>query len=192
MRGDFVSPGPWLEEARTLYHELGDQYYEAFVLESFGVLADRQGDYQQAIIYFEAAIAIFDKAGGFWAPWPRTRIGHAYLREGKFAQARAIFELTIQEFQTNDSFMGVVYTIEGLASLHVKQGRFERATRLFTWTDAKREELGNKRPAIEQGDVDECIATCLARMGETPFSDAYEEGRKMLLEEAVACALEES
>ena len=44
---------------------------------------------------------------------------------------------------------------------------------------------------IGRADVDRIVAACLAKMGEVSFSDAYDEGRKMSLEEAVACALKE-
>ena len=40
--------------------------------------------------------------------------------------------------------------------------------------------------------MDKIIATCLAKMGEVAFSDAYEEGKKMTLDEAVKFALDES
>jgi hypothetical protein len=40
-------------------------------------------------------------------------------------------------------------------------------------------------------DVDKIIAACLAKMGEVAFSDAYDEGKKMSLEEAVELALNE-
>jgi len=39
--------------------------------------------------------------------------------------------------------------------------------------------------------VDKIIAACLAKTGEAAFSDAYDEGQKMTLNEAVAYALEE-
>lgn len=181
--------GPWLEEARTLYHELGDQINEADALEGLGVLADRRGDYQQAYTYFEQSIALYDKVGGFWAAWPRVRMGHALLREGNTILARKTFERTIREFQKDGPFVGVIYTIEGLASLYVNQGGFKRATRLFAWADAMRAALGNQRPLIEQADVDRDITTCLAEMGEEAFSDAYDEGKKMSSDEAVSYAL---
>jgi hypothetical protein len=47
-------------------------------------------------------------------------------------------------------------------------------------------------PPLEQADVDKVIAACIAKMGEVAFSDAYDEGQKMSLDEAVTCALEES
>jgi hypothetical protein len=35
------------------------------------------------------------------------------------------------------------------------------------------------------------IAACLVKLGEVAFSDAYDEGQKMSLDEAVALALRE-
>ena len=87
---------------------------------------------------------------------------------------------------------GFVYAIEGVASLYVNQPRPERAARLFAWVDATREGIDNMRPKLEQAEVDKIIAACLANMGEVAFSDAYDEGQKMTLDEAVALALNES
>ncbi len=102
-----------------------------------------------------------------------------------------MFERGIYQFQKEENVIGVVYTIEGIISLHLNQGRPEHATRLVAWADAIRDKIGNHRPHIEQVDVDKVITTCLAEMGESAFSDACDEGKKMSLDEAVAYALDE-
>jgi hypothetical protein len=61
---------------------------------------------------------------------------------------------------------------------------------LIGWADIIRQKLGDPRPFIEQVDVDKIISACIANMGEIAFSDAYDEGQKMSLDEAVAYALE--
>ena len=86
----------------------------------------------------------------------------------------------------------MVYTIEGLATLHLNQGQPERAARLFAWADATRERIGNDRPPIEQAEVDKDIAACLAELGEPAFSNACNEGKKMSPPEAIAHAQEEN
>jgi len=45
--------------------------------------------------------------------------------------------------------------------------------------------------SFEQSEVDKIIAACLAKMGEVTFSDAYDEGKKMSLNEAVVLAVKE-
>jgi predicted ATPase/DNA-binding XRE family transcriptional regulator len=184
--GDFSTPAPWLEEAKTLYRQLGDQPNEADVLQMLGMLAHWQGNYQKACAYFEQSIAMYEKSGGLRISWPRVRLAHTFLRQGDFVHARETFEICLQQFE---ELIGVVYTIEGLAALHLYQGQPERAARLFAWADATREKIGNDRPPIEQVDVDKDIAACLTKMGEGAYSAAYKEGKGMLLDEAIAYAL---
>jgi len=70
--------------------------------------------------------------------------------------------------------------------------RAEHTARLISWADATREKISDKRPLLEQADVDKIITTCLTKMGEVAFPDAYDEGQTMTLDEAVALALEQA
>jgi hypothetical protein len=78
-----------------------------------------------------------------------------------------------------------------MAGLYVVIGKHLYAARLIGWADATRENIEDRRPVLEQADVDKIIAACLVKLGEVAFSDAYDEGQKMSLEEAVALALGE-
>jgi tetratricopeptide (TPR) repeat protein len=186
---EFSLPVPWLEEATIHYHQLGDQPNEADTLQTLGMLAHWQSDYQQACAYFEQSIALYEKVSGSRISWPRVRMGHTFLRQGNIVQAREMFEICLQQFQ---ELIGKVYTIEGLAALHMMQGDPTLAVHLFSWADAIREKIGDHRPPVEQVGFDKDLTVCLAKMGVIAFSDAYEEGKKMSLEEAIAYALEES
>jgi tetratricopeptide (TPR) repeat protein len=193
FKGDLSSPAAWLEEAKVRFHELGAQSDEGDVLLNLGVLAYWQCDYPQALMYFEQGLTLYEKAGvGDWALWTHVRKPYVFLRQGDIVKARETFEMCLQRFQKDGSVIGIVYTIEGLASLHLYQGQPERTARLIGWTDFMREKLGNHRPPVEQGDVDKTITACLAKMGEVAFSDAYDEGKEMSLEVAVEYALEEN
>ena len=79
-----------------------------------------------------------------------------------------------------------------MAGLYIALGKPFRAAPLIGWADTIRVKIKDPRPNIEQADVDKIIAACLAKMGEADFSDAYDEGRKMSLEEALAFAFEEN
>jgi len=78
-----------------------------------------------------------------------------------------------------------------MAGLYVYTDKPAVAPRLIGWADTTREKINDRRLRLEQGDVDKIIAGCLARIGEVAFSDAYDEGQKMSIEEAAAYALEE-
>lgn len=189
---DASSSAAKLENARTHLHELGAQCDEGDVLSNLGILAYRQCEYQQAHLYFEQALTHYEKAGildwGGW--WAYARMAFTLLQEGEIAKAREKFEMILQKFHQDDNVIGVVYTLEGFASLHLNQGQPERASRLIGWTDFTRDKIGSHRPPMEQADIDKWIAACLALIGESVFSDAYDDGKKMSTAEAVTYALE--
>ena len=190
---EFSSSAAKLDDARTRLHELGAQCDEGDVLSNLGILAYQQCEYQQAHLYFEQALTLYEKAGiSDWAVWPYVRIAYTFLRQGNFVKARETFEMTLRKFQKDHFVIGIIYTLEGLAGLHLNQEQPDCAARLIGWADFMREKIGNSRPPIEQRDVDKIITDCLEQMGEVAFSDAYDEGKEMALEVAITYALEEN
>jgi hypothetical protein len=97
-----------------------------------------------------------------------------------------------QEFKKDRNIIGVVFTLEGLAELFVETDSFVRAAQLVGWADSTREKISDRRPLLEQADIDKIIALCITRMGKAQFSNAYDVGKKMSLDKAVAYALRES
>jgi hypothetical protein len=67
-------------------------------------------------------------------------------------------------------------------------GKPEYAARLIGWANVTREKIQDTRPNIEQAAMDKLMAACLATMGEVAFSDAYDQGQMMTLDEAVRFA----
>jgi hypothetical protein len=89
------------------------------------------------------------------------------------------------------SEIGVAFALEGMAGLFIATEKPEHAARLIGWANEMRLKLDDPRPNTEQADIDKIIAACLAKMGEVAFSDAYDDGQKMTLDEAVALAIKE-
>jgi tetratricopeptide (TPR) repeat protein len=189
-QNDFSSAIRWLEEARTIFCELGNRSGEAVVLNTFGILAYWQSDYEQACAYLERAITLFEKLGSGESTWSRTHMAYALLRQGDLTQAKEMFQLGIQDFQKGNSVIGLIFTIEGVASLNTDQGQTERAARLFAWTDVMREKIGDHRPTVEQDSVDKDLAVIHAKLNYAEFAEVSEEGRVMTVEQAIALALE--
>lgn len=121
--------------------------------------------------------------------WVQLRLGHVLLRAGELTEARQILTETAKNFAKDDYIIAAVFALEGLAELFSVVGKPEHAARLIGCADLIREKIQDPRPNYEQANVDKTIAACLAKMGEVAFSDAYEEGQKMTLGEAVAFAV---
>jgi predicted ATPase/DNA-binding SARP family transcriptional activator len=190
--GNLKSAQKWLDKVAKVIHNLSNKTLEAVVLQDYGRIALIEGDYKSARDDLEKSLELAKAVGHqMYSLWSSVHLGYVAVQEGNLKEAYDIFANTAQEFQKDKSESGVVFTLEGMASLKEAAEKPVDAARLIGWADATRKETNDTRPLIEQADVDKIIAACLAKMGEAAFSDAYDEGQKMSLDEAVAYALRE-
>ncbi len=161
-----------------------------FIFQCLGELSLREGDYEQARAYLEESLSLAGESGSGEYCWILAKLGYVALRQGDPARARSLFIETQRRFQEIGSKIGVTYSLEGLASLAVAQEKPEQARRLFAWADAMREKLENPRWPTEQVVVEHDLARIQAQLDEAAFAAAYDAGRAMTLEQAVAYALE--
>ena len=124
------------------------------------------------------------------AQWSLVNLGYVALRQGEAGRAYALFAETQQRFSDVGSKIGVVYALEGLASLAGAYGRPARAVRLFAWADAVRAAIDDARPPVEQADVDRDLISIRSLLDEAAIAAACAEGRAMTMEQAIAEALD--
>jgi predicted ATPase/DNA-binding SARP family transcriptional activator len=156
------------------------------------LIALMRSDYEQAYSLLEEAWLIAKESGNKMSQlWVRVRLGYVALRAGDLEEAHDIFIETAHGFHKSGYTIGTVFALEGMASFDVAINRPERAARLVGLADAVRKKIKDARPNLEQANVDKIIAACLAKLGEVAFSDIYDEGQKMTLDEALVFAFEE-
>jgi non-specific serine/threonine protein kinase len=190
--GDFSTPVAWLEEALRLYHELGDLAGEASVLQIYGVLAYWQGDYSQACKYNEKAIELGEITGNhIFVLWAHAFLAYATMRQGNFQKAKELFEFCIRDCQKRQDLLGLIFSIEGLASLYLLRGQPQRSVRLFAWTDTEHAKASDPRPPIEQAAVEKDLAKLQSQLDATTYASLSAEGQAMTREQAIAAALED-
>ncbi len=192
LNGNLQSAEKWLDEVVKTSQNLNNKGLQANILHHYGCIALIRGDYEMARTNLLEAMEMSQAIGHrIMFLWTHVRLGYVALREDKLAEARSIFAKTMHNFQEDQNASGVVFTLEGMASLKILLDKHERAACLIGWADATRKKIGDPRPPLEQADVDQIIAACRAKMDEVTFSDAYDDGKKMTLDEAVAYALQE-
>jgi predicted ATPase len=192
--GNFPKARSWLEESLEIQLPLGAPGY-VFTLEYLSKLAMYEGRFGQARAYFDEVLAMCKKAGmtGAWPYlWSVANLGYIALRDGDMVQAKEMFRLAIQQFEKVNGLIGVVYAIEGLASLSVKEKLLERAARLFSWTDAMREKISDQRPSIEQNNAERDLAVIHSQLNDVEFEKLSAEGCLLTTEQAIALALKEA
>lgn len=191
LGGDLESAQKHADEAMLLSR---NSYFKGAMhfLYTLGQLESIKGNFEKALPLLEEslenAIELGDRNRYLWE---HTQLGHIIVQQGKAVEAGEIFLETTQEFLKDENTIGVVFSLEGMAGLYAAVGKPEQAARLIGWADAVRQKIDDIRPKLEQARVDKIIAACLAKLGEVAFSDAYDEGQKMTLEEAVAYVLDE-
>jgi len=195
LTGEIEKPQQYLDEASQLYAAI-NKNNKGQVTETArwakSMIALMQGDYEEAHAQLQEARNNSEEAGNWMAHlWTGVQLGYVALRAGNLTEARETFTETAQSFQKDKNTIGVVYTIEGMAGLYIATGKPELAAQLIGWADETRNRITNERPYLEQADVDRIIAACIARLGESAFTEAYKKGEKLALDEAMKLALME-
>ena len=192
--GHFESARLKLNEALRLSQEkaLG-QEKDFYFLNIAGRISSIDGDFKEARLYQQAAINISEDQGHRMnILWSRTDLGFLALREGNVNEAYDFLAETAPAFQKDNNLLAAAFTLEGLARYYVTINKPNKAARLVGWADAARKKSGDLRPPVEQADVEKVVATCIAKMGNVAYANAYDEGGKLTLDEAVTFALRES
>jgi tetratricopeptide (TPR) repeat protein len=191
FQGEYVAARTLLESSIAVFRKMGDNNSLTFTLGILGMLEQAEGNDAQARASLQESIDVSQKVGHHSRYlWSRVRLGYLLLRQADLLGARAIFSESVQDFQNDQTEIGVIYTLEGMASLEVVAGNPDRATRLFGWADAARITVNDLRPPHEQADVDRDIVACRLTLGEVAFADAYVASQVMTMAQAVAYALE--
>jgi tetratricopeptide (TPR) repeat protein len=193
LDGDIDLAQKYLDEATRSQHLSSKVIMWVYAKTAKSWIALIRGDYEQARTLLQEMVTHAEELGNrFEYLWSRVRLGYVALGEGNLTEAQRLFAESAKDFQKNEQHSGIVFALEGMAGLYAAMKKYENAAQLIGWADAMREKIDDSRPFIEQADVDKIIAACLSKMGEAAFSDAYDEGPKMTIDEAVSYALAEA
>jgi tetratricopeptide (TPR) repeat protein len=189
FHGDFELGEKCVEEAMRLWqaNRRANVWDNPRVTKS--VIALMKGEYEQAeTLLRDVMISAQERGNRMSYHWAKVRLGHVLLRSGNLTEAHQLLMETAQNFGKDSYSIGAVFALEGMAELFVSVDRPDYAAQLIGWADLMRERIQDPRPNIEQANVDKMIAACMAKMGEAAFSDAYDQGQAMMLEEAIVLA----
>jgi predicted ATPase len=189
-QGEYEQARIWIEKDLALKERLGVGG-GIWALSSLAGLNFRLGDYEQAQSQFEHCLVLSQQTGEKRAEcWILVRLGYVFLRMGKLGRAWQTFMESQRNFGQAGEVGGVIFALEGIASLAVNREQAERAVQLLAWADMMRESFQNFRPPVEQADVDRDICYILEMIDEAEYADAYAVGKQLTTEDAIALAVE--
>jgi tetratricopeptide (TPR) repeat protein len=190
-------------EARDLFSELGDAWNMALAEMNIANTNWFMGNDQEARANHEEARAMHEEARAmieriipvirergdrFWLTEAVTGLGQLEQLTGRLPAAREHYGESLQLALEAGTVSQVAMVLEPLANVDAAEGRHRRAVRLWAAAQAIKERVGGGAPQEIMQTVDPRPAA-VAAIGEVAVAEAWEEGSKLTLEEAVAAAL---
>jgi predicted ATPase/DNA-binding SARP family transcriptional activator len=190
-------------ECLALAREMGQKRSLGSALALLGKLVGRQGDLPTAQALLEESLALgreLESPGIISGAL--NGIGTIFLTRGDAAKARACYresaEVSREAYDRwsrldRDGAQGrIAESLEGLAAVAAGEGDAGRAARLLGAAAVRREVVIARRPSAEHVEHERHLTALRTTLGEEAFTAAWEEGRAMPLESAVAYAMEET
>jgi predicted ATPase/DNA-binding CsgD family transcriptional regulator/DNA-binding XRE family transcriptional regulator len=199
--GDLAAARPRIEEALAIVRELGDTAGIAYALQRLGELVYREGNYPLARAHLEQALALRREMGEqLKLPEILDSLGHAALREGDYDTAAACFRESLT-FTVGTELGSRRYAWVWIAGLAVLAGAqrqgasagepgLRQAAKLLGASEGLRDAAGVKIDPPLRVELDRDIAAIRAQLDEETWRQAWEEGRAMSMEQAMAEALQ--
>ena len=189
---DYERATKLFEESIGLSRELGHKANWAASLTNLGITAYWQGEYQKALSRLEEARAMAVEMGS------RARIatclnfmGMATYALGQYEQSGGFYRQSLAIYRGLGEKAGISECLAGLARVVAARGDHAGGARLFGASERLREVLGYVLPPADREHLEASVAALKGETIEEAFADAWEQGRMMTLEEAIAEALRE-
>jgi len=189
---DFSGAQPYLEESLSLFRQAGEKRGAAWSLIKLADLMRAVDDNETALELLEDCVGVFrelgDRGGTSWA---LSGLGAVQSSLGKYEAARKTLEESLPLFLYVGDKEGIASALWPLAAVLLVLGEPEKGARLSGAAEAHHEAMGAEVPEPEMEKHTRWAGPARALLGDAAFDAAWQEGRAMTWEQAVAYALEE-
>jgi predicted ATPase len=189
LRGDVMTTEAKFQEGAAIARELGNDAIVGRFLEAKGYLAFMGDDLARARPLLEEALALAERRGDPMA----TAAGHHSVAQvarldGRLDEAAAHYRQALGYAQELGDAASMSEPLQGLAAVAIATGDTDRGVRLLGANDAIRERLGGGPPPewLRLGDP---LTDARRSLGDEAYQRAWDAGRELRVDEAVALAL---
>jgi non-specific serine/threonine protein kinase len=190
--GDLAGSVAMFEESRILFEHLGIRRGVGDSLFALSTLARLQGDLSGSRILAEESLAIHRELGDRYGTTDSLHtLGRTALAQNDLATTATSFLEALDNDEKIGNRTGMAIVLDNLAAKASVEGRHVRALRLAGASEAIKEAAGGHAPPplVDLPDPREAAGEVLS---EAAVAAAWEEGRAMALEQALAYAREET
>jgi predicted ATPase/DNA-binding CsgD family transcriptional regulator len=180
------------EHVLNEFRALADRYGEGLALTALGNFAQSEGGLDEAVIRFQEALAIARQIGDIRSQTLcLSNLAQTTRLKGNFDQAAAFAREGLELGHRLGNREDMVYGLLAIGGLAVERHQFAHAARLLGAAAAAADAFGIVLQPAEKSQFDHDVMTAQAALAAAPFTRAWDAGRALPLEEAVARALRE-
>lgn len=188
--GSFAEALPHYERALARVRAVDDKPAIALLLDHIGVVTWALGERDRACVFWEEALALQRGTGDTWgASISLSYLGIDACERGDIDRAARLHDKSLRLRWELRNTEDVAHSLANAAMVASARGDVERAARLFSAAEATHEFIGNIVKEPERTVYARSVASTRAQMTSEAFEAAWEAGRRMPIDEAVAEAL---
>lgn len=189
--GDPVLCRALVEESLAMRRELGHRPGIAEALSVLAAVVDKTGEFDYARALHEEALATHRAVGNKWGlAAGLLNFGSFMKLQGDNTAALSLSREGLALFAELRDKRAIAEALEAIASLSPKNQDGVYSARLWGAASALRDSTGAVKQAIRRPEMERDQAGVREAMGETAFTAAWDQGRALPVEEAIAYALE--
>ena len=189
--GDVAKAQPLLEESVRVFQDLGDELYTLVAATNLAWVTGELGDVERERALNEDILRRARATGN-------DRIESGALAQlamlarddGRLEDAESMLKEAIRIDHDRGNVLDVAVNLGRLASVLARTGRARVAARILSSSDALIDGIGASVPWWAGRRNEETRATIRTQLDEAPFAEAWEQGRALTVDEAVALALD--
>ena len=187
---DWAKAKPLFEDSLGAFRELGDEHYTLLASDDLAWIYRELGEPERSRALHEE---VLDRArahsDGAVVALQLWQLATFARDEGRLQDALEMMKESLRINRDLDMPGGITENLCLFADLLAAEGGAEMAARLLSRAEVLREEIGGSPSWV--GELNEkTLATIRAQLDEAAFAEAWDQGRALTLDEAVALALD--
>jgi len=189
--GDAAAALEWFERSLAIAEDCDDQRMVALDRVNLGWCHYYLGHHQQA---YDLGTTVVEQVEQFGSTkmeaGARQLLGLLALEDRDYRHAAHLVAESLQlRWEFGDKW-NIAYVLEAIAAIMVATNRPEAAARVYGTIEALREAIDSPVLVLDKADYERNRAAAQAALGESSFTRAWTEGRRLALGSAVSEALE--
>jgi tetratricopeptide (TPR) repeat protein len=181
------------QESLSIFHREDDIEGKIFAYNLLGEMSRAAGNFENAKGYYEQSLKLTEENGVMWRKGSLYgNLGILAYQRGDYQQAEQLTKMSLRISFDMDIYYGIFYDIGGLAGGALGMGKPKRTAKLLGMSSAGLESFESFHQHTDQVVIKKILEETRKNLDEKAFMEAWEEGRKMTVQEAFEYALSNS